>query len=51
MLSNERTQEEKDFIDKHSTVCYSYITDGRIQFLSDCTHELANQTVDLPPII
>ncbi len=27
--------------------CHSFITDGRIQFLSDCTHELAGQTVDL----
>ena len=23
-------------------------TDGRIQFLGDCTHHLAGQTVDLP---
>lgn len=30
-------------------VCHSFITDGRIQFLSDCTHALAGQTVDLPP--
>lgn len=29
-------------------VCHSFITDGRIQFLGDCTHELAGQTVDLP---
>lgn len=29
--------------------CHSYITDGRIQFLGDCTHKLAGQTVDLPP--
>lgn len=31
-------------------VCHSFITDGRIQFLSDCTHQLAGQTVDLPEI-
>lgn len=30
-------------------VCHSFITDGRIQFLSDCTHALVGQTVDLPP--
>lgn len=30
------------------TVCHSFVTDGRIQFLADCTHELAGQTVDLP---
>jgi hypothetical protein len=28
--------------------CHSFITDGRIQFLADCTHSLAGQTVDLP---
>ena len=30
------------------SVCHSFITDGKIQYLADCTHELANQTVDLP---
>jgi hypothetical protein len=29
-------------------VCHSFVTDGRIQFLSDCTHVLAGQTVDVP---
>lgn len=29
-------------------ICHSYVTDGRIQFLSDCSHALAGQTVDLP---
>lgn len=28
--------------------CHSFVTDGRIQFLSDCTHGLAGQTVPLP---
>ncbi len=28
--------------------CHSFVTDGRIQFLSDCHHELRGQTVDLP---
>lgn len=28
--------------------CHSYVRDGQIQFLSDCTHKLAGQTVDLP---
>ena len=31
------------------TVCHSFVTDGRIQFLSDCTHAMAGQIVDLPP--
>lgn len=28
--------------------CHSFVTEGRIQFLADCTHALAGQTVDLP---
>lgn len=31
-------------------ICHSHIRDGRIQFLGDCTHALAGQTVDLPEI-
>lgn len=30
------------------TSCHSFVTDGRIQFLGDCTHELSGETVDLP---
>lgn len=30
-------------------VCHSFIRDGQIQFLSDCTHDLAGQTVPIPP--
>jgi hypothetical protein len=28
-------------------ICHSYIRDGKIQFLSDCSHEMKNMTVDL----
>ena len=28
--------------------CHSFVRDGQIQFLGDCTHALANQTVELP---
>ncbi|MGR3463608.1 DUF6527 family protein [Limimaricola sp.] len=28
--------------------CHSFVRDGRIQFLNDCTHALAGRTVDLP---
>lgn len=27
--------------------CHSFVTDGKIQFLSDCSHELAGQTIAL----
>jgi len=28
-------------------VCHSFVRDGQIQFLADCTHEYAGQTLDL----
>ena len=28
--------------------CHSFVLEGRIQFLGDCYHALAGQTVDLP---
>lgn len=34
--------------DSVDTVCHSFVDDGRITFLGDCTHAMANQTVDLP---
>ncbi len=30
--------------------CHSFVTDGRIRFLNDCSHDLAGQTVDLPDL-
>ncbi|MCK4883540.1 MAG: hypothetical protein KAS30_01590 [Candidatus Diapherotrites archaeon] len=27
--------------------CHSFVTDGKIKFLSDCSHEFAGQTVEL----
>jgi hypothetical protein len=34
-------------LDSKPTVCHSFVTDGRIQFLTDCTHSLVGKTVDL----
>lgn len=31
--------------------CHSFVRDGRIEFLSDCGHALAGQTVELPDIV
>ncbi len=30
-------------------VCHSFIRDGHIEFLPDCTHELAGKTVPMKP--
>lgn len=31
-------------------VCHSFVTDGMIQYLGDCTHELAGQTIPMPDL-
>ena len=31
------------------TVCHTFVREGMIQFLNDCTHKLAGQTVALLP--
>ncbi len=31
-------------------ICHSYITDGKIQYLSDCFHDLRGSTIELPEI-
>lgn len=31
--------------------CHSFVTEGRIEFLSDSTHKLAGQTVPLPAFV
>jgi hypothetical protein len=36
--------------DNAPTVCHTFITNGMVQFLSDCTHELAGQTLPLPDL-
>ena len=28
--------------------CHSFVRDGKIQFLGDCTHTKANQTLEIP---
>ena len=30
--------------------CHSFIRDGKIEFLGDCSHALAGQTVELPEV-
>lgn len=50
------TDEQYDIIRKggHFTpkprTCHSFITNGRIEFLADCTHALAGKTVELAEV-
>jgi hypothetical protein len=34
--------------DDPASRCHSFVTDGKIQFLADCYHELKGQTVEIP---
>lgn len=36
-------------IEPEPTVCHSFVRDGQVQFLGDCTHALAGRTVPLKP--
>lgn len=31
-------------------VCHSFVRDGKIEFLNDCTHDMKNSVVELPEI-
>ena len=30
--------------------CHSFVREGQIQYLGDCTHDMKGQTIDLPEI-
>ena len=32
-------------------LCHLFMTDGKLNFLNDCTHELKGKTVDIPDLI
>lgn len=36
-----------DKIEPKPKVCHSFVRNGKIEYLNDCTHELAGQTVEL----
>lgn len=36
--------------DKVAHTCHSFLRAGRWEFLTDCTHDLAGQTVDMVPL-
>jgi hypothetical protein len=41
----------KDRVNPDHPVCHLYITDGKIQYLDDCTHEYAGKTIEMEDII
>lgn len=43
--------EDAQAFDSVEVVCHSFLKAGKLEFLSDCTHELKGQTVSLPELI
>lgn len=37
-------------VETRPLVCHSFVREGMIEFLTDSTHDLAGQTVPLPPV-
>lgn len=38
------------YVEPRPLVCHSFVTDGKIQYLNDCTHGYAGQTIELEDI-
>ena len=36
--------------DGSDRICHSFVKDGKIQYLSDCTHKYVGKTIDLPGV-
>jgi hypothetical protein len=48
---NQWSEEYKDDeIHIPKQICHSYLRNGSMQFLNDCTHSLAGQTIELPEL-
>lgn len=41
---------DEEFIKQNSYRCHFIVTDGKIYFCPDCSHDLKGQTLDLPDI-
>ncbi|TPG59966.1 DUF6527 family protein [Ewingella americana] len=48
---SEPSDNEEEFMDSSKDkqlICHSFVNDGSIQFLNDCTHDKAGQTAQIP---
>lgn len=43
----ERVAEGRDPVEFKCSICHSFITNGKIEYLNDCTHELAGQSIPM----
>ena len=47
---NRKLDENGRIFGAQEMLCHSFVTDGMIRFLPDCTHPLAGKTVPIPDI-
>ena len=40
-----------EHVEPRPYVCHSFVREGKIEFLGDCTHALKGQTVDLNDVV
>ena len=40
-----------EIVGSKGSVCHFFITDGKIEYLTDCTHYLAGKTVDMIDVV
>lgn len=45
-----RNEIEDRLVPHRVVICHCFVRDGEIQFLGDCTHALAGQTVKMEPM-
>lgn len=48
--NKEQIEKGEEPADVECYICHSFIRNGNIEFLSDCTHKLAGKQIELPEI-
>lgn len=39
---------DEKYLNEQTVRCHSFVRNGQIQYLGDCTHDMKNQTIELP---
>lgn len=49
-MDHRRAKQGDEWVDVGPFVCHSFLRAGQFEFLGDCTHSLAGQTVPMPDL-
>jgi hypothetical protein len=50
LVEGHYTRDEDGTLTHEVVICHSFVRDGKIEFLWDCTHKLAGKTVDMEDV-